>query len=212
MSNQIGCIVTDVVAYGMPRATPAGIRDEIVDETSALIARHGFANTSLQQIADAVGYSKAGILRYFPTKTAIFAAAIDAVREQASTLLKAVEGIESGFARDRSALEHMVGQVYLRPGVSAMVSNLVALDSPAGEPDALESAGMAVLTAFGLDPEPLDQQRLVRVVVATQGACIAAQTAVRVDLKREWRDHIIRAALDALGHVQHRVEGKEVER
>jgi hypothetical protein len=63
------------------------------------------------------------------------------VREEASTLLSAVEAIESGFARDRAALEYVVGQVYLRPGVSAMVSSLVVLDSPAGEPDALESAG-----------------------------------------------------------------------
>lgn len=196
----------------MPRATPAQIRDEIVHRASALIARHGVANTSLQQIADAVGYSKAGILRYFPTKAAIFAAAIDAVREEASTLLKAVETMESGFARDRAALEHIVGQVYLRPSASAMVSSLVALDSPVGEPDALESVGMAVLTAFGLDPDSLDHQRLVRVIVATQGACIAAQTAVRVDLKREWRDHIIRAALDALGHVEHRAEGDGAER
>jgi AcrR family transcriptional regulator len=37
----------------------------------------------LQQIADAIQYSKAGLLRYFPSKEAIYRAAIAAAHDQA---------------------------------------------------------------------------------------------------------------------------------
>tara|TARA_B100000378_G_scaffold261984_1_gene243736 strand:+ start:1355 stop:1678 length:324 start_codon:yes stop_codon:yes gene_type:complete len=41
---------------------------------AALFAEKGFHNTSLQDIASAVGVIKAGFYRYFPTKQALFEA------------------------------------------------------------------------------------------------------------------------------------------
>ena len=38
----------------MPKPTKADLEADILDRASALFARHGFENTSLQQIADAV--------------------------------------------------------------------------------------------------------------------------------------------------------------
>ncbi|WP_199725699.1 helix-turn-helix domain-containing protein [Nocardiopsis sp. Huas11] len=60
----------------MVEPTSEQIDAQIVDRAAGLFARHGFENTSVQQIADATGYSKAGVLRRFVTKDASSDAAI----------------------------------------------------------------------------------------------------------------------------------------
>ncbi len=57
------------------RPTRQEIDDEIVERR--LFARYGFQETSLQRIADAVGYSKTGLLHRFPTKEALQDAVIE---------------------------------------------------------------------------------------------------------------------------------------
>ena len=59
------------------RPTRQEIDDEIVERAAALFARYGFQETSLQRIADAVGYSKTGLLHRFPTKEALQDAVIE---------------------------------------------------------------------------------------------------------------------------------------
>lgn len=46
----------------------------------------------------------------------------------------------------------------------------------------------------------ISMERIVRVTSAFSGLGIAATQAVRADPKREWRDDMVRAAMDALGH------------
>lgn len=68
----------------------------VTSRTTALFARHGLADTSLQQITDAVRYSKAGLLRHFPSKEAICRAAVTAARDQAVSVLSRVNEIPAG--------------------------------------------------------------------------------------------------------------------
>ena len=53
---------------------------------AGLFARHGFAHTSVQQVADAVGYSKPGLLHRFGSKDALFQAALAEVTSTATAL------------------------------------------------------------------------------------------------------------------------------
>ena len=73
-TDQIGPFRTNVVQV---RPTRQEIDDEIVERAAALFARYGFRETSVQRIADAVGYSKTGLLHRFPTKEALQDAVID---------------------------------------------------------------------------------------------------------------------------------------
>jgi AcrR family transcriptional regulator len=50
---------------------------EILSAAAAAFARHGFAGTDVQVIADAAGVGKGTVYRYFPTKEALFLAAVD---------------------------------------------------------------------------------------------------------------------------------------
>ncbi|QWC91292.1 TetR/AcrR family transcriptional regulator [Cupriavidus metallidurans] len=60
--------------------TKSEINADIIDRAATLFARHGFDHASLQQIANAVNYSKAGLLHHFSSKMAIYSAAVDTAR------------------------------------------------------------------------------------------------------------------------------------
>lgn len=181
----------------MPRPTKSEIDAEIIDRAAGLFARHGFEHTSLQQIADAVNYSKAGLLHHYPSKKAIYEAALETVREHMLALLASVEDIPVGIERDRAVIEASITFAYDWPGVSTLGNRLA--DEP-GINLKLTEAGIIMYAALGVDMTAVTQERIVRVTSAFTGLGIAALTAGRVDLKREWRPLIIAAAMDALGH------------
>ena len=54
-------------------------REEILDAAARLFARHGYAETDTQLLADEVGVGKGTLYRYFPSKRDLFLAAADRV-------------------------------------------------------------------------------------------------------------------------------------
>ena len=54
------------------RQTAADIDHAILDVAAGIFATHGYAHTSVQQVADAVGYSKPGLLHRFGSKEALY--------------------------------------------------------------------------------------------------------------------------------------------
>ena len=51
-------------------------RDRILDDASALFAKEGYDGTSLGELAEAIGVTKAAIYHYFPNKKEIYEAII----------------------------------------------------------------------------------------------------------------------------------------
>lgn len=182
----------------MPRLTKAELNAEIIDCAAGLFARHGFEHTSLQQIADAVQYSKAGLLHYYPTKQAIYDQVLSTGIQQAQALRDGVAAFPVGMARDQAVVEASVQFTFDWPGMSSFVNRFEF-----GEPGAdaeLVKMGMLVYEALAIDVKSLDLERIIRVSVAFAGMAATAVMAARLDLKREWRGHIVAAAMDALGH------------
>ena len=56
------------------RKLPEERRQEILDAAVRLISERGYNGTSIQDVADAVGVTKQGVLRYFPSKDNLLAA------------------------------------------------------------------------------------------------------------------------------------------
>ena len=76
----------------MTRAEQAArTRQTVLDTARALFAEGGFAATSLQDIADAMGVRKANVYYYFKTKTAILDALLDERVNALDALLDAAE-------------------------------------------------------------------------------------------------------------------------
>jgi AcrR family transcriptional regulator len=182
----------------MPKPTKSEIAAEILDRAAALFARHGFAHTSLQQIADAVNYSKAGLLHHYPSKQAIYDAALKTGTDHMQALLESVQHIPVGVERDRAVVEASVDFTYDWPGLSALANRLADQGEDA-EPELIKT-GLTLYAALGIDLAKLELERVVRVTSAFCGLGIGALTAARMDVKREWRGHLVQAAMDALGH------------
>jgi AcrR family transcriptional regulator len=64
-----------------PRSTDEALwasrREEILDAAARLFAKHGYADTDTQLLADELGVGKGTLYRYFPSKQALFLAAVD---------------------------------------------------------------------------------------------------------------------------------------
>lgn len=186
----------------MPRPTKNEIDAEIIDRAAGLFAKHGFENTSLQQIADAVRYSKAGLLHHYPSKNAIYEAVFSTCLDSMQMMLASVEGLPPGMARDKAVVEYSVDFTYDWPGVSAF-ANRVAGNEEDVDPR-LTEMGLVIYRALGTDLANATLERIVRITSALSGLGITAMLAARMNLRREWREDIVSAAMNALGHTSKR--------
>lgn len=103
-------------------------RQGVLDTARRLFAEKGFAATSLQQIADTLGVTKANVYYYFRTKNAILealldeqVAALDAVLDEAETILdqrRRREFVVDGFVEQVVLAHRTIAPVdFADPGV-----------------------------------------------------------------------------------------------
>jgi len=182
----------------MPRPTKEQIDDEILEAAAILFARHGFKETSVQRIADAVGYSKTGLLHRFPTKEALQHAVVERALAAARAISEDVAGVAPGPARDRAGITRMAELALHWPGMVALILSGLTTEPGTEIGDALEEIGQAVFAAFAIDP-CADPRRLVRVTGAL-GALAVAAVALRDKVPAEALTELVDVSFDALGH------------
>jgi AcrR family transcriptional regulator len=197
-TDQIGraTVTVDSVTRPFRQQIDAGI----LDKAAALFARRGFAKTSVQDVADAVGLSKAGLLHHFASKDALYAAVLSRAGAVGGQLLDAVGDRPLGPARDRVALEAMVDIALARPGlVSLLLAPILAGDGdpPSAETDA---TGAQALQAFGVDAHAPASERSIRVAGALGALAVLALAANHHNQTTAWRRDIVATCFDALGH------------
>ncbi|MEV6300209.1 TetR/AcrR family transcriptional regulator [Actinoplanes sp. NPDC051861] len=182
----------------MPRPTKQQIDDEIIDAAAHLFARHGFKETSVQRIADTVGYSKTGLLHRFPTKETLQQAVVDRCVQQIHETTTGVADLPPGPERDRAVITAFARLALAQPGaVQLLLSSLVS--EPDGEMGAaLQVVGDAVGAAFGIE-FLCDQTRTLRVTGAL-GALAVASVTLRDHMTPEATAVLVEVGYDALGH------------
>lgn len=185
----------------MPRPTKQEIDDEILEAAASLFARHGFRETSVQRIADAVGYSKTGLLHRYPSKEALQQAVVDRTLEQISAITAEVAALPAGAERDRAALTGVARLAVNRPGtVRLLLSGLV------GEPDgeisaAMDTIGHGIFALFAVEPE-CHHHRALRVIGALGALALARIAVLEKDLAtpETLLADLVEISFDALGH------------
>jgi AcrR family transcriptional regulator len=179
------------------RPTRQEIDDEIVERAAALFARYGFEETSVQRIADAVGYSKTGLLHRFPTKEALQDAVIERWAEKVRDIATRVRDLPPGPERDRAVITELVDLALRGPGVvSLLLAALSALET--GEVAVrLKTVTEGLFEAFAADTA--DSPRAIRVGAAL-GALAVMSLATRGAPPAEIREPLIAASYDTLGH------------
>jgi AcrR family transcriptional regulator len=168
----------------------------ILDRAAALFAQHGFAHTSLQTLADAVGLSKAGLLHHFPSKDALYTAAIEEGRAHARRAVEQVADLAPGPERDRRAIEVMTDVALDRPGLVALLLRPLTTM----ETDVEADGNLFAFEAFALDPAATDPDRMIRVIGALGALAVLCLAAHQIGDRSRWRTQIIATCFDALGH------------
>ena len=176
--------------------------EQILDRAAALFARRG-TRTSLQEIADAVGLSKAGLQYHFPTKDSLHSAVLAKAAGIGQQVLDVVADLTIGPERDLRAIEAWIDVALAHPGVVSLL--LTPVSTAADEPgddgaEAVLASATAALAAFGVDPEAATAERTVRVAAALAALGVLTLAAHQKDLTVAWRPHMVVACFDALGH------------
>ena len=109
---------------GRPRdpGLEARRKREILAAAATVFARDGFAEADVQAVADAAGVGKGTVYRYFPTKSALFLAAVD---EGLGELEARIDAALLGDAAD--PLDHFAGAVRAYLGFFAERPDMVEL-------------------------------------------------------------------------------------
>ena len=144
-------------------------REEILSAAAGLFATVGYKGTSLQDIAGAVGCSKATLLYHFATKEMILATLVAPPVRDLATLVESFGGLSANAARDR-AIEGFVDLVltYRKEIATIFHDLLYLLNAPSFE-------GLKELTdqlAAALAGGSSDQATLLSVKVILAGAAM----------------------------------------
>ncbi len=180
------------------RAFRQQVDEGILDRAAGLFAQRGFAKTSVQDVADAVGLSKAGLLHHFPSKDALRTAVLAHADRVGGRVLDQVRDVPPGPVRDRRLVEAVVDGAFAHPGLVALL--LAPPELVGSDPDdpASAAAADAVLLAFGVDGDAPDAERRVRVLGALAALAVLTLTAHAEDRTSAWRPLIVDTCLDAL--------------
>ena len=168
------------------RQSPAQIDHAILDVAARLFATHGYAHTSVQQIADAVGYSKPGLLHRFGSKEALHRAALAEVTETVQAVIGHATAHDDDPDQVHRVLELVTRKALARPG---MVQMMVAAFEPGSEEPGtseIQAAGRRLVELLDHPPTgPADRLRVVlamrMIATAAMAQSSPASTSLHVD-------------------------------
>ena len=177
----------------------------IVDAAAAMFAEHGYERTSLREIADAVGYSKTGLLHRVRSKEALRDTVAERCVAAVRDVLLHVEPLPAGPARDAAAIEALADLAASAPGrlSLALAHDGGLTGTPAGE--VLAQVPELLCRCFAIDlapdgdpeaPEALERRVRVTAALAVVGTLTLAFPSTPQHLLRP---HLVALALGALG-------------
>src|SRR3954451_3510631 len=82
----------------------ADTRTRLIEAAVDLFTRHSFAGTSLQMIADELGFTKAAIYHHFRTREQLLAAVLEPILDELRTIVESAEAKRTAHSR----AEHML--------------------------------------------------------------------------------------------------------
>lgn len=100
-------------------------RAQLIDATITLLARHGYAGTSLARIAGSAKISKATVLYHFPSKDAVVRAAYESVIEGLTTEVGAAVAAHTGAAALEAYVRSLVGHLHERPERARVITEAI---------------------------------------------------------------------------------------
>jgi AcrR family transcriptional regulator len=148
-------------------STRTGTRERILDAALDLFSEHGFDGSSLQQIADRLGLTKAALYYYFRSKDELLTALIAPAVTDLDTLLDThAEATETPASRRRFMQSYVDYLLRHRRLIAYISRDLATLAHPAIATGNRERRARTEALLFGADLDFHDQ---VRVAMAFGG-------------------------------------------
>jgi AcrR family transcriptional regulator len=104
------------------RHDTSALREQIRDAAMRLFAQQGYAGTSVQQVADAVGISKQLLLYHYPSKDALRQAVIDLITEAWTAVLpRLLDAMSSPQERMDVVIDELIAYLETRRDMARVV-------------------------------------------------------------------------------------------
>jgi AcrR family transcriptional regulator len=183
------------------RQTAAEIDHAILDVAAGIFATYGFTHSSVQQIADAVGYSKPGLLHRFGSKEALHRAVLTEVSDTVQEIVGHAVAHSDQPDQVTQVLELMTRKALERPGMVQMM--LRAFESDGEEPGVEAIQGLGYRLVDALDhplSSPAERLRVVLAVKLIVTAAMTQHSKVDADLHVD-RDELVPMIVSLAAHV-----------
>jgi AcrR family transcriptional regulator len=178
------------------RRTRQQVDEDLIDIAAGVFARYGFRQAPLQAIADAAGYSKAGLLNRFSSKEALQEAVVAQAMAQVAAVNVIADEHPAGRERDLAVVVALVDQAQRRPGDVALTLSAVSTTRDGEVAERLNPIVTGLFAAFSTVPKG-DLERNVRVTAAL-GVLAVTTLALRDRPFHEIRSPIIATCCAAL--------------
>jgi len=169
------------------------MEDAIVTAAGDLFDRQGFNQTSLQEIADAVGIARPSIYHYFENREQIFVAGIDVITEIRNKIVEKMHAHEGDPIERLTSIANELGRLVSENPVwvRVLLKDEVALPPKARQRDLASRKAyfdlLADLLSDGIDRgylRPLDERATALVIVnALTGLQYQYAADVEIDLE-----------------------------
>jgi AcrR family transcriptional regulator len=98
--------------------------ERILDSAEALFAEHGYAGTTLRDVATRVGLRTPSLYNHFPSKESLYAAVLErGIRPVLDVLSEVVEGRDRSERDVRQIVEKTMGLVGRRPNLPRLIQH-----------------------------------------------------------------------------------------
>ena len=158
---------------------PVDTRQRLLDVAISLISQHGFAGTSLQMIADELGFSKAAIYYHFRTRDQLLIALMEPLLHQIRGVVEAAESQHTARTRMDAMVQGFAGVVAKNRSLAAVmvfdpsVHRVLQLQAEWGD---LISRQLSLL--MQLDTGPTGIVKATAVFTGLAGAATGAPTDI----------------------------------
>ena len=100
----------------------SGTRQRLIDVAVALFTKHSYAGTSLQMIADELGFTKAAIYHHFRTREQLLAAVLEPMFAQLRGIVEAAESQRTARGRAEYMLSGYADLAVRNRGLAAVLA------------------------------------------------------------------------------------------
>ncbi|HET6733598.1 TetR/AcrR family transcriptional regulator [Mycobacterium sp.] len=181
----------------LERAGATDTRKRLIDAAVDLFTRHSFAGTSLQMIADELGFTKAAIYHHFRTREQLLGAVLEPIIEELSAVVESAEARRTAHARAGYMLSGYAALAVRNRGLVAVLAadpgvTLVVQERPVWAD--LIKRQLALLA--DVDPGPAGVIKAAMVFAGMTGA--AGPTSVNLDDDVLY-EHLVDAGRRTLG-------------